>query len=125
MHESVVRLPETPQNVTYDTVAILKFRFPDTLIMRKDPWMQRNVHWLHNLHLNFQNILSWMLLILLFISIFIRYLKSPDPVFDIYVLQTSHKIIEAIRFFRSLFIQKVVYESYSLRNNFFELCLGL
>ena len=37
MHESVVRLPETPQNVTYVTVAILKFRFPDTLIMRKDP----------------------------------------------------------------------------------------
>ena len=50
---------------------------------------------------------------------------SPDPVFDIYVLQTSHKIIQAIRFFRSLFIQKVVYKSYYLRNNFFELCLGL
>ena len=50
---------------------------------------------------------------------------SPDPIFDIYVSQTSHKIIEAIRFFRSLFIQKVVYKSYSLRNNFFELCLGL
>ena len=24
---------------------------------------------------------------------------SPDPVFDLYVLQTSHKMIEAIRFF--------------------------
>ena len=50
---------------------------------------------------------------------------SHDPVFDIYVLQSSHKIIETIRFFRSLFIQKVVYKSYSLRNNFFELCMGL
>ena len=37
MHQSVVRMPETPQNVTYVTVASLKFRFPDTLIMRKDP----------------------------------------------------------------------------------------
>ena len=50
---------------------------------------------------------------------------SPDPVFDIYMLQTSHKIIEAIQFFLSLFIQKVAYRSYTLRNNFFELCLGL
>ena len=125
MHESVVRLPETPQNVTYVTVASLKFRIPDTLIMRKDPWIQRNVHCFHNVHLNFQNILSWMLLIFLFISIFIRNLMSPDPVFDIYMLQTSHKIIEAIQFFRSLFIQKVAYRSYSLRNNFFELFLGL
>ena len=58
MHESVVRLPETPQNVTYVTVASLKFRFPDTLIMRKDPRIQRNVHCFQNVHLNFQNILS-------------------------------------------------------------------
>ena len=50
---------------------------------------------------------------------------SPDPVFDIYMLQTSHKIIEAIHFFRSLFIQKVAYWSYFLKNNFFELFLGL
>ena len=56
MHESVVKLPETPQNVTYVTVAILKFRIPDTLIMRKDPLIQRNVHCFHNVHLNFQNI---------------------------------------------------------------------
>ena len=113
------------KNVTYVTVASLEFRFSDTLIMRKDPWIQRNVHCFHNLHLNFQNILSWMLLILLFISILNCYLMSPDPVFDIYMLKNSHKIIEAIRFFRSLFIQKVAYRSYSLRNKFFKLCLGL
>ena len=46
-----------------------------------------------------------------FISIFIRNLMSPDPVFDIYMLQTSNKIIEAIRFFRSFFIKKVAYRS--------------
>ena len=49
---------------------------------------------------------------------------SPDPVFDIYMLQTSHQIIEVIHFLL-LLIQKVAYGSYSLRNNFFELCLGL
>ena len=54
----VVRLPETPQNVTYVTVASLKFLFPDTLIMRKDPGIQRNVHCFQNVHLNIQNILS-------------------------------------------------------------------
>ena len=57
MHESMSRLPETPQNVAYVTVASLKFCFPDTLIMRKDPGTQRNVYYFHNLHLNFQNIL--------------------------------------------------------------------
>ena len=55
-HELMVRLPAKPQIVTYVTVASLKFRFPDTLILRKEPWTQSNVF--HNLHINFQQILS-------------------------------------------------------------------
>ena len=47
-----------------------------------------------------------MLLVLLFISIFTRYQMSPDPVFNIDMLQTSHKIIEVNRFFTIIIYSK-------------------